>query len=161
MKGVFPLQGKLISCKTLTSPTSNYGSTLLSCNKAIQTSPPCSGETSWQTDRSTLGHWLKTSTQGSQSMMKSSTLAISSSFQQRGQGNPRPKLLTTHSGILHGQNIQWQFYGPTHIDRKNSTPMDNTSLGSSLPVLASPLTLNMTKPHDFLSEILLEEGLYY
>src|SRR5258708_3898180 len=146
MKGVFPLQGKLISCKTLTSPTSNECSRILSCNKAIQTSPPCSGETSWQTDRSTLGHWLKTSTQGSQSMMKSSTLAISSSFQQRGQGNPRPKLLTTHSGILHGQNIQWQFYVPPPIDRKNSTPIDNPSLGSSFPVLPSPLTFIMPNP---------------
>src|SRR5258708_3564306 len=151
MKGVFPSQAKPISCKTLTSPTSNECSRILSHNKAVWTSPPCSGKMSWQTDRSTLGHWLKTSTQGSQSMMKSLTSAITSSFQQRGQGNPRPKLLTTHSGISCGRNIQWQFYGPTHIDRKNSTPMDNTSLGTSLPVLASPLTLNMTKLHTSIS----------
>src|SRR5258708_21732285 len=106
---------------------------------------------SWQTDKSTSGCWSKTNTQESQPMTKSLTSVITSSFQQRGQGNPRPKLLTTHSGISCEQNIQWQFYGPTHIDRKNSTPMDNTSLGSSSLVLASPLTLNMTKPHASIS----------
>src|SRR5258708_16334887 len=78
-------------------------------------------------------------------MTKSLTLVITSSFQQRGQGNQRPKLLMTHSDILCGQNIQWQFYGPTHIDKKNSMSTDSTSLGSSSPALASPSTSNMTK----------------
>src|SRR5258708_2005070 len=58
-------QEKPISYKTLTSPTSNRHSRTSSPNRAAWTSPLSSGEMSWQINKSTSEHWLRTNTQGS------------------------------------------------------------------------------------------------
>src|SRR5258708_5086094 len=141
-------QEKPISYKTLTSPTSNGHSRTSSPNRATQTSPLSSGETSWQIDKLTSQHWLRTNTQGSLPMMRSSILVMTSNSPQRELGNPKLRLLMTCSGILCGQNIQWWFCGPIHIVKMSSPHMDSTSLANSLLASAFPLISNMTKPHE-------------
>src|SRR5258708_26666897 len=147
MREPSPLQGKPTFSRTPISPTLSDHSRALNPNKVDPTSPQSSGEMSLQTDKSTLEHWLKTNMQGSPPMMQSSTLPIISRSQQKGQARPKPRLLMTPSGTLHGQNIQWQFCGPTHTGRKNSAPMASTSLGNSLQVSTSVSTSNLTKLH--------------
>ncbi len=147
MREPSPLQGKPTFSRTPISPTLNEHSRTLNPNKVDLTSPQSSGEMSLQTDKSTLEHWLKTNTQGSLPMMKSLTLVIMSRSQQKGQASPKPRLLMTPSGTLHGQNIQWWFCGPTHTGRKNSAPMASTSLANSLQVSTSISTSNLTKLH--------------
>src|SRR5258708_26568342 len=139
---------KPISYKTLTLPTSNGHSRTSSPNRATQTSPLSSGETSWQIDKLTSEHWLRTNTQGSLPMMRSSILVMTSNSPQRELGNPKLRLLMTCSGILCGQNIQWWFCGPIHIVKMSSPHMDSTSLANSLLASAFPLISNMTKPHE-------------
>src|SRR5260221_12931637 len=147
MREPSPLQGKPTFSRTPISPTLSEHSRTLNPNKVNLTSPQSSGEMSLQTDKSTLEHWLKSNTQGSPPMMKSSTLVIMSRSQQKGQASPKPRLLMTPSGTFHGQNIQWWFCGPTHTGRKNSAPMASTSLANSLQVSTSISTSNLTKLH--------------
>src|SRR5260370_1670249 len=141
------MQGKPDSSRPPISPTLSEHSRTLNPNKVNLTSPQSSGEMSLQANKLTLEHWLKTNMQGSLPMMKSSTLAIISRSQQKGQASPKPRLLMHPSGTLHGQNIQWQFCGPTHTGRKNSAPMASTSLANSSQVSTSVSTLNLTKLH--------------
>src|SRR5260221_760673 len=49
------------------------------------------------------------------------------------------------NGIMHGQNIQWWFSGPTPTDRKSSAPIANSSLDNSWLESISPLMLSLTR----------------
>src|SRR5260370_12637537 len=133
------MQGKPDSSRPPISPTLSEHSRTLNPNKVNLTSPQSSGEMSLQTDKSTLEHWLKTNMQGSPPMMKSSTLAIISRSQQKGQASPKPRLLMTPSGTLHGQNIQRRFCGPTPPRTKNPPPLAPTS-PSPPPLPLPPLS---------------------
>src|SRR6266436_3040943 len=145
MKVVSPLQRKPTFCRTPTSPISNEHCRTLSPNRAILISLPSSGKMSSQINKSTLEHWSKTNTRGLQPMMKSLTLETILSSQQSGQANQRLKSSMTRSGTMHGQNIQLQFSGHTHIGKKNSMNMANISLANSLQVSTSPLISSLTK----------------
>src|SRR5258708_5795414 len=145
MKVVSPPQRKPTFCRTPTSPISNKHCRTSSPNRAVLISLPSSGKMSLQINKSTSEHWSKTDTQGLQPMTKSLTLETILSSQQSGQANQRLKSSMTHSGTMHGRNIQLQFSGHTHIGKKNSMNTANISLANSLQVSTSPLILCLTK----------------
>ncbi len=143
MKQLYQSPRKPIDYRTPTSLISSEHSRASNPSRTAQISLPSSGGMSSQTDRSTSEPWLKTGSQGSLHMMKSSTLATMSSSLPEGLVNPKPKSRLTQTGTMPGQNIQRRFYGHTHIGNASSPIMGSTSLGSSWQVL-TPITMSST-----------------
>ncbi len=121
--------------------TSNIKQALQSLES--QTSLLSSGEISLQTGKLTSVSWLKINMPGSPHMIPPLILGtMSSSPLSLGQ-NPKPKLKTTHNGILPGRNIQQWFCSPTHIGEMSSRNMANISLADSSQTLI-PFSISNT-----------------